>query len=284
MLSSAVAAPSQAGCVSPAGGVRLPARRACAAPARLAARSSKLACRAQQQDEKLPLWKSASQKIATAGAAAILACSSISPYALANEFDILGEPAPTSEYVIDDANVMSKSGKKALNNLLKTSEIKSGYRITAITTRKLEFESDAFAFADKVLEGWYPTAEIGDKKGIYLIITTAKDGAVTGGPSFMKAVGDDLVDSIIGDNIPILTEEALYNEAMISVGKRLDAVLSGEADPGPPARKDTSRKRTYKTKAETDKAKNVTSTVVISLLVIAFVVPMLQFYGYVSKD
>lgn len=242
-------------------------------------------CRAQTEEgQQADFWKATGQKLATAGAAALLSMSSISPAAIANEFDILGEEVPTKDYVIDDAGVLSKSGKKALSNLLKTSEIKTGYRLTAITTRKLEFETDTFAFADKVLEGWYPTAEIGDKKGILLVVTTAKDGAVTGGPSFMKAIGDDLIDSIISENIPILTEEALYNEAVSSSAKRLDAVLSGEADPGPPARKDTTRKRTYKTKAETERAKGVTSTVVVSLLVIAFVVPMLQFYGYVSKD
>ncbi len=37
--------------------------------------------------------------------------------------------------------------------------------------------------------------------------------------------------------------------------------------------------RTYKTKEEVEKSKTVTSTVVITLLVIAVVVPMLQYYG-----
>eukprot|EP00951_Prasinocladus_malaysianus_P027867 scaffold251858_cov39-Prasinocladus_malaysianus.AAC.1 len=91
-----------------------------------------------------------------------------------------------------------------------------------------------------VLEGWYPTAEIGDKKGIVLLVTTSKDGAVTGGPGFMNAIGDDLIDSIIADNIPILTEEELYNEAMVSTLKRIDAKLNGEEVPPPPSRKDTS--------------------------------------------
>lgn len=54
-----------------------------------------------------------------------------------------------------------------------------------------------------------------------------------------QAVGDDLIDSIISDNIPILTSEELYNEAVTSTVKRLDAKLSGEQDPGPPSRKDT---------------------------------------------
>jgi len=258
----------------------LPARRSKAQPVRAA---RVVRCQAAAED-KASFWKTAGQKAVAAGAAAMLAASSVTPLAMANEFDIISEDVPTKDYVIDDAGTLSKAGKKALTNELKTLEIKSGYRITAITTRKLEFETDAFAFADKVLEGWYPTREIGDKKGIVFIITTSKDGAVTGGPSFMQAVGDDLIDSIIQDNIPILTEEELYNEAMLSTVKRLDAKLTGEPDPGPPARKDTSRKRTYKTKAETERVKGVTSTVVISLLVIAFVVPMLQFYGYVAKD
>lgn len=51
-----------------------------------------------------------------------------------------------------------------------------------------------------------------------------------------------------------------------------------------PKRNDDTRVRTYKTKEETEKSKSVTSTVVISLLIIAVVVPMLQYYGYVAKD
>ena len=39
-----------------------------------------------------------------------------------------------------------------------------------------------------------------------------------------------------------------------------------------------------KTKEETEKAKSVTSTVVLALLFIAVVVPMLQYYGYTARD
>lgn len=46
-----------------------------------------------------------------------------------------------------------------------------------------------------------------------------------------------------------------------------------------PKRNDATRQRNYKTKEETEKSKTVTSTVVLSLLLIACVVPMLQYYG-----
>ena len=55
-----------------------------------------------------------------------------------------------------------------------------------ITVRKLEFEPDTYAFADKVLEGWYKTAENADKKGLILVVTSGKEGAITGGKGFMK--------------------------------------------------------------------------------------------------
>ena len=52
--------------------------------------------------------------------------------------------------------------------------------------RKLEFEQDAFSFGDKVLEKWYPNKAEADKKGILIVVTTGKDGALTGGPAFTK--------------------------------------------------------------------------------------------------
>lgn len=65
-----------------------------------------------------------------------------------------------------------------------------------------------------------------------MVVTTAKDGALTGGPAFLQAVGDDLIDSIVGDQIPILTEEEKYNETVLSSVSRIEAILNGKEDPG----------------------------------------------------
>ncbi len=59
---------------------------------------------------------------------------------------------------------------------------------------------------------------------------------------------------------------------------------AGKTDPGAPQRADGTRKRTYKTKAEVDKTRNITSTIVLVLLGISVVVPMLQYWGYTSKE
>ena len=65
-------------------------------------------------------------------------------------------------------------------------QAQTGYRLEAVTVRKLEFENDAFVFGDKLVEKWYPTVEEGGNKGVVVVVTSGKDGALTGGPQFMK--------------------------------------------------------------------------------------------------
>ena len=62
-------------------------------------------------------------------------------------------------------------------------------------------------------------------------------------------MGDDLVDSIISDNIPVLTEQEKFNETAISSVQRIAAKLRGQPVPEAPKRADNTRQRTYKTKA-----------------------------------
>lgn len=214
----------------------------------------------------------------------MLSMGGFSLSAVASEFALLEEPTPTKKYLIDDAGVVNKTTRGELNRDLSILETSTGYRLEVVTVRRLEAEPDAFLFGDRLIETWYPTVEEGTKKGVLLVVTSAKDGAVTGGPAFLRAVGDPLIDSIVSDNIPIFTEQEKYNETITSSVKRIAAQLKGEEVPAAPERADNTRRRTYKTKEESDATKNVTTTIVVTLLGISVVVPMLQFYGYTAED
>ena len=51
-------------------------------------------------------------------------------------------------------------------------------------------------------------------------------------PSFhvsLQKVGDGMIDSIIGDNIPVLTEQEKFNETITSSVKRIESSLTGES-------------------------------------------------------
>ena len=59
--------------------------------------------------------------------------------------------------------------------------------------------------------------------------------------------------------------------------------MHSEKDPGPPVRDSGERKRTYRTKGETEKSKGITGTIVLVLLGVAFIVPMVQYFGYTKR-
>merc|ERR1711904_157481 len=201
----------------------------------------------------------------------------------ASEFDILAANEPKPTFLIDDAAVLSRTTRDEIDSKLSDLETNSGFKLVLVTTRKLEFDPDAFTFSEKIFSKWHKL-DGGDKNGLLLLVTAGKDGALVGGNSFLTALGDEVIDSIVGDNIPYYTEEEKYNEAAVSSVNRIVNVLKGKNDPGAPQRNSNSKTRTYKTKEETERTKPVTGTIVLTLLAIAFVVPMLQFYGYVSKD
>ncbi|GAA0154947.1 hypothetical protein LIER_12789 [Lithospermum erythrorhizon] len=144
-------------------------------------------------------------------------------------------------------------------------------------------KADAFEYADQVLEKWYPSLEEGNNKGIVVLITSQKEGAVTGGPDFIKAVGDTILDATVSENLPVLAAEEKYNEAAFTTTKRLVAAIDGLPDPGGPQVKDSKRESNFKTKEETEEKRGQFTLVVGGLLVIAFVVPMAQYYAYVSR-
>lgn len=81
----------------------------------------------------------------------------------------------------------------------------------------------------------------------------------------------------------MLATDEKYNEAILSTAKRLAAAIDGLPDPGGPKFKDNKRESNFKTKEETEEKRGQFTLVVGGLLVIAFVVPMAQYYAYVSK-
>ncbi|KAJ8636578.1 hypothetical protein MRB53_010845 [Persea americana] len=208
---------------------------------------------------------------------------SLTDPAIASEFDVINEGPPTQSYVVDDAGVLSRVTKSDLKQMMSDLESRKNLHINFVTVRKLTSKADAFEYADQVLEKWYPTVEEGNNKGIVVLVTSQKEGAITGGPKFIQTVGDTILDSTVSENLPVLATDEKYNEAMLSTAKRLLAAIDGLPDPGGPQFKDNKRESNFKTKEETAEKRGQFTLVVGGLLVIAFVVPMAQYYAYVSK-
>ncbi|KAG7030267.1 UPF0603 protein, chloroplastic [Cucurbita argyrosperma subsp. argyrosperma] len=189
--------------------------------------------------------------------------------ALASEFDVLNDGPPKESHLVDDAGVLSRVTKSDLKRLLTDLESRKNFHIDFVTVRKLT--------------RWYPTVEDGNNKGIVVLVTSQKEGAITGGPAFIQAVGENILDATVTENLPVLATDEKYNEAIYSSAKRLVAAIDGLPDPGGPSFKENKRESNFKSREETEEKRGQFSLVVGGLLVIAFVVPMAQYYAYVSK-
>jgi hypothetical protein len=80
-----------------------------------------------------------------------------------------------------------------------------------------------------------------------------------------------------------LATDEKYNEALYSTAKRIVAAIEGLEDVGGPKFQENKRESNFKTKEQTAEKRDQFTFVVGGLLVIAFVVPMAQYYAYVSK-
>nr|ABF21087.1 putative thylakoid lumen protein [Selaginella tamariscina] len=245
-------------------------------------RSRKI-CSAQLADRCSISRVLGADKLLQTAAAVSIALSLPAFPAIATEFNVLANGPPTDTHLVDDAGVVNRVNKSDLKNLLTELEQRKGFHIDIVTLRKLTSKADAFEFADQLLEKWYPTVEVGSNKGLVLLVTTQKEGAVTGGPGFTKAVGDKVLESVVSENLPVLATDEKYNEALYSTCKRLIAAIDGLPDPGGPKFQESKRESNFKTKQETEEKRGQFTTVVVGLLVIAFVVPMLQYFAYVRK-
>lgn len=102
-----------------------------------------------------------------------------------------------------------------------------------------------------------------------MLAKQSKEGALVGGPSFQKNVGDELVDSIVSEQVPYLAGQEKYNEATVTSIERVAAKLEGREvpeAPGAEAQRTGKKRSSFKTREETEQKRGIYSKIVIGAL------------------
>eukprot|EP00468_Gymnochlora_sp_CCMP2014_P005794 CAMPEP_0167753748 /NCGR_PEP_ID=MMETSP0110_2-20121227/7887_1 /TAXON_ID=629695 /ORGANISM="Gymnochlora sp., Strain CCMP2014" /LENGTH=239 /DNA_ID=CAMNT_0007639551 /DNA_START=207 /DNA_END=926 /DNA_ORIENTATION=+ len=200
----------------------------------------------------------------------------------ASEFDVLKADQPTNGYFFDDEGVLQKGSTKKMNEDLSFLEVGKGYKLNVVTVRKLDDSADADTLAYKMLQKWNP--KDASTSGVLVLVGKNSEVAIAGGDKFMAALGEENAASITQESVGFYANEGRPNYGVTQGVRRITAILNGDTDPGAPMLRDGRKERTYKTKDEVDASRGASIQVVGALLLIAFVVPMLQYAGYVQKD
>ncbi|NCR12795.1 MAG: YgcG family protein [Microcystis aeruginosa SX13-11] len=190
---------------------------------------------------------------------------SLSPAAAMGVYDlpILSSGAPT--YVVDPVSAISAANEGKLNKDLKNLAEKTGQEVRMVVVRRLDYGQKIDNLADDILREWYPNPEDRANQTIIVLDTLTNKTA-------MRV-------SILSETMAVpLKDGGKYNQALLDASRRLTAVLSGEADPGPPEVATINIESTFTTAEETDD-KSATIWVIV-LLVLATVIPMATYFWY----
>jgi uncharacterized protein len=189
--------------------------------------------------------------------------------------------AGSTTYLIDQADSISLANENRLNGDLKKLAQTTGQEVRFVVIRRLDFDSTIDGFADQLFERWYPDGEAQRNQTLLVLDTLTNSTALRQGEGAQALLTEDIADSLLRETIAVpLKDGAKYNQALIEADKRLGAVLSGQADPGPPTVQAVSLEGTFATAAETDD-KSATVWVVV-LLALATLIPMVTYFWYVG--
>lgn len=197
-------------------------------------------------------------------------------------YDLPSVSAGSTTWVIDEADVISRANQGRLSGNLKKLAQETGQELRIVTFRRLDYGETITSFANQLLESWFPTPEERANQALLVIDTLTDNAAISTGSETAALLSEEITQSVTDETIGFpLSEGSKYNEALLGASDRLVAVLSGEADPGPPVLAETiSVEATYTSAEETD-TRSATVWVIV-LLIVATVVPMVTYFWYVG--
>jgi uncharacterized protein len=201
-------------------------------------------------------------------------------------YEVPAVSAGVPTWVIDKADVLSLSTKGTVKGTLEQLAKQTGKEVRFVTIHRLDYGDTIQTFTDKLFKKWFATdAEQANQTLIVLDNVTNTIGIHTGA-EVKSTLTDPIATSITDETMQApLRSGNKYNQAFVDGADRLAAVLSGQADPGPPVVISTPEVgRTYLKAEETEANRTNFLVIVIGLLIIATVIPMATWWWYQNQS
>lgn len=185
---------------------------------------------------------------------------------------------PVQERVVDQAEVFSRAAAGELNRHL--SEL-TGYGVEAnlVTLGRVDYGSTPTAVATDLLERWQQQDP--QERLVALVETRTGQVAVVASPALAKRLPPSLLDSTAEDTMAgQLRRGEGYRLTMLQGIQRLDTVLAGGEDPGPPVLEAAMPAARSNVPSHEETAASNALTWVAVLLGLGTVIPMLTWWVF----
>ena len=200
------------------------------------------------------------------------------------EIPVVSAGVPT--WVVDKAEVLSLSTKGTVRGTLEQLAKQTGKEVRFVTIHRLDYGDTIQVFTDKLFKKWFTTAAEQASQTLIVLDNVTNTIGIQTGIEVKPLLTDAIATSITTETMQApLRNGNKYNQAFIAGADRLVAVLSGQADPGPPVVISTPEVgRTYLKAEETEANRTNFLVIVIGLLVIATVIPMATWWWYQNQS
>lgn len=185
---------------------------------------------------------------------------------------------PVQERVVDQAEVFSRAAAGELNRHL--SELTSyGVEANLVTLGRVDYGSTPTAVATDLLERWQQQDP--QERLVALVETRTGQVAVVASPALAKRLSPSLLDSTAEDTMAgQLRRGEGYRLTMLRGIQRLDTVLAGGEDPGPPVLEAAMPAARSNVPSHEETAASNALTWVAVLLGLGTVIPMLTWWVF----
>ena len=140
--------------------------------------------------------------------------------------------APPEGHVLDSADVLSRASTGELGSRL-ASLGDDHINANLVTVKRLDYNVDLDSFATELLSRWHTSSD--DSDLLIAIDTGANAARIAADSTLLQRLPNSLLDSTAEDTMSVaLRDGGRYRQATIDGLVRLETVLAGQEDPGPP--------------------------------------------------
>lgn len=186
---------------------------------------------------------------------------------------------PTTNKIFDESGTLTKSSISYIEKTFRNLKTLTGTDVYFVSIKSLPYEMTAEEYAGEIYKKW----NLAEKDIVVVLVNKiARAGIYMGND--VSTLTKDTATSIAEETYPFKAKESQYSSAAIDVANRLTSILSNKGDPGAPTTTQASNSSNFKSAKATEEKRSKYVAIIIVLLVIAFVIPMVQFFWYVKDE
>mmetsp|Transcript_61269 Transcript_61269/g.126564 ORF Transcript_61269/g.126564 Transcript_61269/m.126564 type:complete len:260 (-) Transcript_61269:690-1469(-) len=181
--------------------------------------------------------------------------------------------------VFDESGVLTKSSVSYLEKTLQKLKETNGTEVYFVSVRSLPYGTEPEQYAGEIFQKW----NLGEKDVVVVLANKIAKAGVFFGQG-ITSLTSEMSRSIGEETYPFKAKEEQYSSAALDVSNRLVSILSNKGDPGAPTLVRENSSSNFKSAKVTEQQRSKYVAIIAILLVVAFVVPMVQFFYYVKDE